>query len=145
VLDVDSHGRAKLAVSRIHSRLLEARNMPGWKKYLRDIFTISRALAILGREVQDIKMSLLVSISSSVASIFFSLTTYMNFNLLGPHRSCRPTQTHRGHTRGPEDWGRCTAASLFPYVSLDQFYLPLKHYSVRARVRGQPTAPDYEV
>jgi hypothetical protein len=62
VLDVDSHGRTKLAVSRLHSRLLEARNIPCWKNYLRDSFTISRALAILEREVRDIKTSLLVSI-----------------------------------------------------------------------------------
>jgi hypothetical protein len=78
VLDVDSHGRAKLAVSRIHSRLLEARNMPGWKKYLRDIFTISRALATLGREVRDIKMSLLVSISSSSVASIFLLTHHLH-------------------------------------------------------------------
>ncbi|KAJ7788154.1 hypothetical protein B0H14DRAFT_2628542 [Mycena olivaceomarginata] len=54
--------RTKLAVSRLHSRLLEARNIPGWKNYLRDIFTISRALAILEREMRDIKTSLLASI-----------------------------------------------------------------------------------
>jgi hypothetical protein len=73
-ISLDS-GRTKLAVSRLHSRLLEARNIPGWKNYLHDIFTISRALAILEREVRDIQTSLLVSISSSVVSIFFSLTT----------------------------------------------------------------------
>jgi hypothetical protein len=30
-------------------------------------------------------------------------------------------------------------------VSLAQIYLPLKFYSVRAQVHGQPTVPDYEV
>ncbi|KAJ7793052.1 hypothetical protein B0H14DRAFT_2623249 [Mycena olivaceomarginata] len=49
--------RTKLAVSRLHSRLLEARHMPGWKTYLRDIFTISRALVMLEREVRDIQTS----------------------------------------------------------------------------------------
>ncbi|KAJ7788150.1 hypothetical protein B0H14DRAFT_3504528 [Mycena olivaceomarginata] len=49
----------KLAVSRLHSRLLEARNMPGWRNYLRDIFTISRALAMLEREMWDIQTYLL--------------------------------------------------------------------------------------
>jgi hypothetical protein len=78
VLDIDSHGRTKLAVSRLHSRLLEARSMSSWKNYLLAILTISRALAMLEREVRDIQTSLLVSISSSVASIFFSLTTYIN-------------------------------------------------------------------
>ncbi|KAJ7809537.1 hypothetical protein B0H14DRAFT_3481364 [Mycena olivaceomarginata] len=57
--------RTKLAVSRLHSRLLEARNMPGWKNYLRDIFTISRALAMLEREVRDIQTSLLVLIEAA--------------------------------------------------------------------------------
>ncbi|KAJ7751832.1 hypothetical protein B0H14DRAFT_3602017 [Mycena olivaceomarginata] len=55
----------KLAVSRLHSRLLEARNMPGWKNYLRDIFTISRALVMLEREVRDIQTSLLVLIEAA--------------------------------------------------------------------------------
>jgi hypothetical protein len=36
--------------------------MPGWKTYLRNIFTISCALAMLEREVRDIQTSLLVSI-----------------------------------------------------------------------------------
>jgi hypothetical protein len=75
VLDVDPHGRTKLAVSRLHSRLLEARNMPGWKNYLRDIFTILRALLMLEREVRDIQTSLLVSITS----IFFPLIADVNF------------------------------------------------------------------
>jgi hypothetical protein len=79
VLDVDLHGRTKLAVSRLHSHLLESRDVPGWKNYLRDIFTISRALVMLEREVRDIQMSLLVRISRSVMSIFFSLTAYVNF------------------------------------------------------------------
>ncbi|KAJ7347794.1 hypothetical protein DFH08DRAFT_1001070 [Mycena albidolilacea] len=57
--------RTKLAASRLHSRLLEAHNMPGWKTYLCDIFTILRALAILGREVRDIKMSFLVLIEAA--------------------------------------------------------------------------------
>ncbi|KAJ7347802.1 hypothetical protein DFH08DRAFT_936598, partial [Mycena albidolilacea] len=57
--------RTKLAVSRLHSRLLEARNIPGWKNYLHDIFTISRALAILERQVRDIKTSLLVLIEAA--------------------------------------------------------------------------------
>ncbi|KAJ7347750.1 hypothetical protein DFH08DRAFT_808536 [Mycena albidolilacea] len=56
--------RTKLAVSKIHSRLLEACHMPGWKIYLRDIFTISRALAMLEREVRDIQTSLLVLIEA---------------------------------------------------------------------------------
>ncbi|KAJ7347825.1 hypothetical protein DFH08DRAFT_808600 [Mycena albidolilacea] len=58
-------GRTKLAVSRLHSRLLEARHMPGWKTYFRDIFIISRALAMLEREVQDIQTSLLVLIEAA--------------------------------------------------------------------------------
>jgi hypothetical protein len=66
-------GRTKLMVSRLHSRLLEARHMPGWKTYLRDIFIVSHALAMREREVRDIQTSLLVSI----ASIFFSLTAYV--------------------------------------------------------------------
>jgi hypothetical protein len=53
--------------------LLETHNIPGWKNYLRDMFTISRALAMLDREVRDIQTALLVSI----ASIFFSLTAYI--------------------------------------------------------------------
>ncbi|KAJ7809540.1 hypothetical protein B0H14DRAFT_2865970 [Mycena olivaceomarginata] len=57
--------RTKLAVSRLHSRLLEARHMPGWKTYFRDIFTISRAVAILEREVRDIQTSLLVLIEAA--------------------------------------------------------------------------------
>ncbi|KAJ7347797.1 hypothetical protein DFH08DRAFT_936595 [Mycena albidolilacea] len=57
--------RTKLAVSRLHSRLLEACNIPSWKNYLRDIFTISRALAILEREMRDIKTSLLVLIEAA--------------------------------------------------------------------------------
>ncbi|KAJ7810102.1 hypothetical protein B0H14DRAFT_3480913 [Mycena olivaceomarginata] len=57
--------RTKLAVSRLHSRLLEARHMPGWKTYLRDIFTISRALVMLEREVRDIQTSLLVLIEAA--------------------------------------------------------------------------------
>jgi hypothetical protein len=65
--------------------------MPGWKNYLRVMVTISRALAMLEREVRDIQTFLLVSI----ASIFFSLTAYII--LSGAHRSCPPTQTHRGH------------------------------------------------
>ncbi|KAJ7347851.1 hypothetical protein DFH08DRAFT_960245 [Mycena albidolilacea] len=57
--------RTKLAVSRLHSRLLEARHMPGWKPYLRDIFTISRALSMLEREVRDIQTSLVVFIEAA--------------------------------------------------------------------------------
>ncbi|KAJ7881315.1 hypothetical protein B0H14DRAFT_3761870 [Mycena olivaceomarginata] len=57
--------RTRLAVSRLHSRLLEARHMPGWKTYLRDIFTISHALAMLEREVRYIQTSLLVLIEAA--------------------------------------------------------------------------------
>ncbi|KAJ7347787.1 hypothetical protein DFH08DRAFT_1001061 [Mycena albidolilacea] len=57
--------RTKLAVSRLHSRLLEARSMSGWKNYLRAILTISRALAMLEREVRDIQTSLLVLIEAA--------------------------------------------------------------------------------
>ncbi|KAJ7788160.1 hypothetical protein B0H14DRAFT_2628547 [Mycena olivaceomarginata] len=57
--------QTKLMVSRLHSRLLEARHMPGWKTYLRDIFIVSHALAMLEREVQNIQTSLLVLIEAA--------------------------------------------------------------------------------
>ncbi|KAJ7347808.1 hypothetical protein DFH08DRAFT_808585 [Mycena albidolilacea] len=98
--------RTKLAVSRLHSRLLEARNIPGWKNYLHGIFTISRALAILEREMRDTQTSLLVLIEAAYQR---KLT---------------------GDIREGQEIGD---GVLHP------------QYSVRARVRGQPTAPDYEV
>ncbi|KAJ7347746.1 hypothetical protein DFH08DRAFT_960174 [Mycena albidolilacea] len=57
--------RERLAVSRLHSRLLETRNIPDWKNYLRVMVTISRALAMLEREVRDIQTSLLVLIEAA--------------------------------------------------------------------------------
>ncbi|KAJ7793075.1 hypothetical protein B0H14DRAFT_2928352 [Mycena olivaceomarginata] len=57
--------RTKLTVSRLHSRLLEARSMSSWKNYLCTILTISRALAMLEREVRDIQTSLLVLIEAA--------------------------------------------------------------------------------
>ncbi|KAJ7789998.1 hypothetical protein B0H14DRAFT_3502157 [Mycena olivaceomarginata] len=57
--------RIKLAVSRLRSRLLETHNIPGWKNYPRDMFTISRTLAMLEREVWDIQTSLLVLIEAA--------------------------------------------------------------------------------
>ncbi|KAJ7809518.1 hypothetical protein B0H14DRAFT_3481349 [Mycena olivaceomarginata] len=98
--------RTKLAVSRLHSRLLEARNIPGWKTYLHDIFTISRALAMLEREVRDIKTSLLVLIEAA-------------------HQRKLTEDIHEGQEIGD--------GVLQPY------------HSIRARVHGQPAAPDYEV
>ncbi|KAJ7751821.1 hypothetical protein B0H14DRAFT_2635912 [Mycena olivaceomarginata] len=57
--------RTKLAVSRLHSRLLEAHHMPGWKTYLHNIFNILRALVMLEREVRDIQTFLLVLIEAA--------------------------------------------------------------------------------
>ncbi|KAJ7763099.1 hypothetical protein B0H14DRAFT_2633855 [Mycena olivaceomarginata] len=98
--------RTKLAVSRLRSRLLEARNMPGWKNYLRNIFTISRALVMLEREVRDIQTSLLVLIEAA-------------------HQRKLTEDIREGQE------------------AVDGVLQP--HYSLRARVRGQPAAPDYEV
>ncbi|KAJ7809542.1 hypothetical protein B0H14DRAFT_2607994 [Mycena olivaceomarginata] len=50
---------------RLHSCLLETRNIPGWKNYLRVMVTISRALAMLEREVRDVQTSLLVLIEAA--------------------------------------------------------------------------------
>ncbi|KAJ7788164.1 hypothetical protein B0H14DRAFT_2628552 [Mycena olivaceomarginata] len=58
-------GRTKLAVSKLHSRLLEMRNMRGWKNYLHNMITILRGLAMLECEVQDIRTSLLVLIEAA--------------------------------------------------------------------------------
>jgi hypothetical protein len=55
-------GRTKLAVSKLHSRLLETRKMGGWKDYLRNMIAILRGLAMLECEVRDVQMSLLVGI-----------------------------------------------------------------------------------
>ncbi|KAJ7793057.1 hypothetical protein B0H14DRAFT_2623253 [Mycena olivaceomarginata] len=55
-------GRTKLAVSKLHSRLLEMRKMRGWKDYLHNMIAILRGLAMLECEVRDIQMSLLVLI-----------------------------------------------------------------------------------
>jgi hypothetical protein len=66
MLKADSNGmsgRNKLAVSKLRSRLLEARNIPGWKEYLRDMIAILRGLAMLECEVRDIQASLLVGIA----------------------------------------------------------------------------------
>ncbi|KAJ7881322.1 hypothetical protein B0H14DRAFT_2705356 [Mycena olivaceomarginata] len=98
--------RTKLAVSRLHSRLLEARHMPGWKTYLRNIFTISCALAMLEREVRDIQTSLLVLIEAA-------------------HQRKLTEDIREGQE------------------TVDGVLQP--HYSLRAQVHGQPTAPDYEV
>ncbi|KAJ7347849.1 hypothetical protein DFH08DRAFT_808626 [Mycena albidolilacea] len=54
--------RTKLAVSKLHSRLLETRKMRGWKDYLHNMIAILRGLAIFECEVRDIQMSLLVLI-----------------------------------------------------------------------------------
>ncbi|KAJ7881324.1 hypothetical protein B0H14DRAFT_2565898 [Mycena olivaceomarginata] len=53
------------AVSRLESRLLETRIVPGWRDYLRGTFIISRALTMLEREVQDIEKTLLVLIADA--------------------------------------------------------------------------------
>ncbi|KAJ7790025.1 hypothetical protein B0H14DRAFT_3891430 [Mycena olivaceomarginata] len=98
--------RTKLAVSRLHSRLLEARSMSSWKNYLRAILTISHALAMLEREVRDIQTSLLVLIEAA------------------------------NQRKLTEDI--CEGQEIGDGVLHPQ-------YSVRTRVRGQPTAPDYEV
>ncbi|KAJ7347834.1 hypothetical protein DFH08DRAFT_960231 [Mycena albidolilacea] len=45
--------------------LLEMHNMPGWKNYLRVMVTISRALAMLEREVRGIHTSLLVLVEAA--------------------------------------------------------------------------------
>jgi hypothetical protein len=55
-------GRTKLAVSKLHSRLLETRKKGGWKNYLHNMIAILRGLAMLECEVRDIQMSLLVGI-----------------------------------------------------------------------------------
>ncbi|KAJ7793066.1 hypothetical protein B0H14DRAFT_2928340 [Mycena olivaceomarginata] len=57
--------RTKLAVSKLHSCLLEMRNMRGWKNYLHNMITILRGLAMLECEVQDIRTSLLVLIEAA--------------------------------------------------------------------------------
>ncbi|KAJ7810101.1 hypothetical protein B0H14DRAFT_3880739 [Mycena olivaceomarginata] len=54
--------RTKLAVSKLHSRLLETRKMRGWKDYLHNMIAILRGLAMLECEVRDIQLSLLVFI-----------------------------------------------------------------------------------
>jgi hypothetical protein len=73
VLDVDSNGRTESAVSRLESRLLETRTVLGWKDCFRGIFTISRALVMLEREVQDIEKALLVGILCSLQSVLSKL------------------------------------------------------------------------
>ncbi|KAJ7347842.1 hypothetical protein DFH08DRAFT_808616 [Mycena albidolilacea] len=57
--------RTKLAVSKLHSRLLETRNMRGWKDYLHNMIAILRGLAMLECEMQDIRTSLLVLIEAA--------------------------------------------------------------------------------
>ncbi|KAJ7347762.1 hypothetical protein DFH08DRAFT_936583 [Mycena albidolilacea] len=57
--------RNKLAVSKLRSRLLETRNIPGWKDYLRDMITILHGLAMLECEVRDIQAFLLVLLEVS--------------------------------------------------------------------------------
>ncbi|KAJ7788161.1 hypothetical protein B0H14DRAFT_2949618 [Mycena olivaceomarginata] len=66
--------RTKLAVSKLHSRLLETRKMRGWKDYLHNMIAILRGLAMLECEMQDIRTSLLVGIVSR--SSLFLLNTY---------------------------------------------------------------------
>ncbi|KAJ7793067.1 hypothetical protein B0H14DRAFT_3498516 [Mycena olivaceomarginata] len=83
-----------------------ARSMPGWKNYVRDIFTISRALVMLDREVRDIQTSLLVLIEVA-------------------HQRKLTEDIREGQE------------------TVDGVLQP--HYSLRARVHGQPAAPDYEV
>jgi hypothetical protein len=78
MLKADSNGisgRNKLAVSKLRSRLLETRKIPGWKDYLRDMITILHGLVMLECEMRDIQVSLLVGI------IFWSslfLLAYLN-------------------------------------------------------------------
>ncbi|KAJ7347751.1 hypothetical protein DFH08DRAFT_808537 [Mycena albidolilacea] len=98
--------RTKLAVSRLYSRLLEARNIPGWKNYLHNIFTVMRSLVILEREVRYIQTSLLVLIEAA-------------------------------HQR------KLTEDICEGQETVDGVLQP--HYSLRARLHGQPAAPDYEV
>jgi hypothetical protein len=55
-------GRTELAASRLHSRLLETRNMRGWKEYLYNMAAILQGLTKLECEMRDIQTSLLVGI-----------------------------------------------------------------------------------
>ncbi|KAJ7788163.1 hypothetical protein B0H14DRAFT_2949645 [Mycena olivaceomarginata] len=116
--EILTHAKAKcmcnyLALVEAETRLLRtklvvhaARSMPGWKNYVRDIFTISRALVMLDREVRDIQTSLLVLIEVA-------------------HQRKLTEDIREGQE------------------TVDGVLQP--HYSLRARVHGQPAAPDYEV
>jgi hypothetical protein len=116
LLDVDLNGRTERAVSRLESRLLETRIVPGWRDYLRGTFIISRALTMLECEVQDIEKTLLVGILRSLQSVL-PRSPRVDFSP-GPHRRCPPAQTHGRHTRKAGACGRGTAAPVFRYVRL---------------------------
>ncbi|KAF8183089.1 hypothetical protein K438DRAFT_1975339 [Mycena galopus ATCC 62051] len=57
--------RTKLTASRLHTRLLEARNFPSWKDYVQTMMAVSLRLPALRREVRGVHTSLLVLIEAA--------------------------------------------------------------------------------
>ncbi|KAF8206046.1 hypothetical protein K438DRAFT_1963821 [Mycena galopus ATCC 62051] len=57
--------RTKLTTSRLHERLLDVRDIPGWKDYVQTMIAVSLSLSTLRRELREVHRSLLFLIEAA--------------------------------------------------------------------------------